>query len=157
MRVSPAVVLSFMLILLVLTACGERPPEPTAAPVPVDRGAKRSDDPVLLATGQRLFQAHCAQCHGEDAAGAANWRQPGADGRYPAPPLNGTGHDWHHPTEVLMHMIRNGSPAGQGNMPAWGGKLSDDEIRAVIAWFQSLWSDPVYAVWYQMQQRSQSQ
>jgi len=26
-------------------------------------------------------------------------------------------------------------------MPAWGGKLSDVEIRALIEYFKSLWSD----------------
>ena len=39
-------------------------------------------------------------------------------------------------------------------MPAWGGKLSDQDIDAVIAWFQSLWPDAVYGEWFAMEQRS---
>lgn len=51
-------------------------------------------------------------------------------------------------------MIRDGSPPGQRQMPAWGDKLSEQEIAAVVEWFQSRWPDPVYAAWYDMQQRS---
>lgn len=39
-------------------------------------------------------------------------------------------------------------------MPGWGATLSDAEIDAVIAYFQSLWSDDVYAAWYDMTQRA---
>lgn len=86
--------------------------------------------------------------------GAPNWRQRDADGFFPPPPLNGRGHEWHHPTAMLRAMIRDGSPPGQGKMPAWGDKLSEQEIAAVVEWFQSRWPDPVYAAWYDMQQRS---
>jgi mono/diheme cytochrome c family protein len=36
-------------------------------------------------------------------------------------------------------------------MPGWRGKLSDDEIEAVIAWMQSLWPDDRYEAWYRME------
>lgn len=113
---------------------------PTILPTP------RVSDARLLQTGQTLFNDKCARCHGERAEGAREWRKADDDGRFPPPPLNGTGHAWHHPSEVLMEVIMDGS-LGDGNMPAWRGKLTDDEVRAVIAWFQSLWSDDVYAVW----------
>ncbi len=32
-------------------------------------------------------------------------------------------------------------------MPPFNEKLSAEEIDAVIAWFQSLWSDEIYTVW----------
>ena len=38
-------------------------------------------------------------------------------------------------------------------MPAWKGKLSEAEMAAIVAWFQSLWPQPVYDAWYEMQQR----
>ncbi len=99
--------------------------------------------------GARVYEQNCAACHGKRGEGAPNWRKAGADGKYPAPPLNGTGHAWHHPLSILFHTIKNGSPGGQGNMPAWGGKLNDDEIVSVIAWFQSRWPEEIYANWLQ--------
>ena len=117
-------------------------------------GVKRVHDAQLIAMGEEVYLRHCRGCHGANGEGAENWRQKGPDGRYPPPPLNGSGHAWHHPNAVLIDIITNGSAQGQGNMPAWGDKLSSDEIRAVIAWFQSQWPDQVYAAWYDMEQRS---
>ncbi len=105
--------------------------------------------PELLETGKAVYEKHCKQCHGVDAVGSKNWQVQGPDGKYPAPPLNGTGHTWHHPKAVLIGVIKNGSPGGMGNMPAMGDKVSDDEIEALIAWFQSLWSEQAYQIWYQ--------
>lgn len=152
-----AISLACVFVAALLLAGCERSRDSTSIETLAGGSVKRVNDPAQLALGRQVYQANCATCHGENAEGAPNWRQPGPDGRYPPPPLNGSGHDWHHPTAVLIHLIKNGSPGGQGNMPAWGGKLSDEEIRAVIAWFQSLWPDPVYGAWYDMQQRSPSQ
>lgn len=146
-----------------LTACGEAPETPagqgTAASPPaalVDGSGPvaRRHDPIKVKRGGEIFQHYCAECHGQQGQGAFNWRQPGPDGKYPAPPLNGTGHTWHHPYAMLTYVIKNGSPGGTGNMPAWGGKLTDQDIAAVIEWFQSQWSDEVYAAWYRNDQRA---
>jgi mono/diheme cytochrome c family protein len=116
--------------------------------------AVRHSDPATVAHGQQVYRQNCASCHGDKAQGAPNWRQLGADGFYPAPPLNGTGHEWHHSTAALRDVIKHGSAMGQGNMPAYGDKLSDQDVDAVIEWFQSLWPDAVYGEWYAMEQRS---
>ena len=42
-------------------------------------------------------------------------------------------------------------------MPTFQGKLTDEEIINVIAWFQSLWPDEIYAQWWATQQRSSQQ
>jgi mono/diheme cytochrome c family protein len=110
-----------------------------------------------VSQGARVFQENCAACHGKQAEGAPNWHQVGPDGKYPAPPLDGTGHGWHHPLRILFKVVKEGSPGGMGTMPAWGGKLSDDEIIAAIAWFQSKWPDQIYAAWMQREITSQSQ
>ena len=114
----------------------------------------RHHDPEKVARGRQVYQERCAACHGDKAQGASSWRRRDADGFYPPPPLNGTGHAWHHSRTALQEMIRDGSPAGQGKMPAWNGKLSDQDVDAVIEWFQSLWPDPVYGEWFAMEQRS---
>lgn len=121
--------------------------------MPVPAAPERQQDPAQLAMGKQVFQNNCASCHGGQAEGAANWRKKDMDGFYPAPPLNGSGHAWHHSTEVLGNVISNGSVQGQGKMPAWKGKLSGQEISAVIVWFQSTWPQSVYDAWFEMQQR----
>ncbi|HFQ91959.1 MAG TPA: cytochrome c [Chromatiales bacterium] len=115
----------------------------------------RKTDQALVSQGQAVFEQHCATCHGDRAQGDPQWRKRGPDGLFPPPPLDGSGHAWHHPTRQLREMISNGSPPGQGKMPAWGDKLTSAEIDAVIAWFQSLWPDPVYAAWFDREQRFQ--
>ena len=93
--------------------------------------------------GQVLFADHCAACHGVTGQGANNWTQPNAIGVRPAPPLNGSGHAWHHSLADLAQTVEN----GRGLMPAWKGTLSEAEIIATIAWTQSLWPDVIYTAW----------
>lgn len=114
---------------------------------------KRVTDKVILDKGHALYIKNCSQCHGGQAQGTKEWRQPDADGKYPPPPLNGTAHAWHHPTEVLMEVMKDGT-LPDGNMPAWEGKLTDEELLSVIAWFQSLWSEEIFKTWSQLDQES---
>jgi mono/diheme cytochrome c family protein len=102
-----------------------------------------------VARGGKIFQGNCASCHGAQAQGEPNWRQPGADGLNPAPPLDGTGHAWHHPKNMLMRTIKYGTPGGKGRMQPWGDKLSDQEIEDVTAWLISKWPKEIYSAWYQ--------
>lgn len=122
----------------------------TAPPV------ERKTDFAQIMRGQRLFEANCAVCHGVQAQGAPHWRTRDADGKFPPPPLNGTGHAWHHPLSALRHVIANGSPGGQGDMPAWKGRLSAQQIDDVIAWFQSTWPDQAYQAWAEIDRRSRA-
>jgi mono/diheme cytochrome c family protein len=97
--------------------------------------------------GRALFQEHCASCHGANAEGTPDWKKRGPDGKYPPPPLNGTGHAWHHSMSVLKRTIdRGGVPLG-GWMPAFKGKFTEAEKEALIAFIQSHWPDEVYAAW----------
>lgn len=104
--------------------------------------------------GRPIYNNNCANCHGAMAQGARNWRQRGPDGNFPAPPLNGSGHTWHHPMPVLERVIREGGPA---NMPAWGHTLSDAEIKAVLAYVQSLWPEEIYNTWAERMERARQQ
>ena len=99
-----------------------------------------------VASGQMIYAEHCAACHGAKLEGQPNWRERLANGRMPAPPHDESGHTWHHPDEVLFGITKHGlvppyAPAGYASdMPAFGGKLSDQEIRAVLAYIESRWS-----------------
>jgi len=111
-------------------------------------------DPTRIKQGRDLFLKNCMVCHGFDAEGAPDWRKRDAEGKFPAPPLNGTGHAWHHPQNALMYTIRNGTKALGGNMPGWKDKLSEQEIESIIFWFQSKWPDELYQAWARVDKES---
>ncbi len=103
-------------------------------------------DAAEVALGRQVYLEQCAVCHGPNAEGQPNWKQPDANGNYPPAPHDDTGHTWHHADGLLYEIIRDGfrdplkPPDSPLLMPAFGDKLSDAEIRAVIAYFKSLWS-----------------
>ncbi len=83
-----------------------------------------------------------------DAQGiTSNWRKPFSDGSYPPPPLNGSAYAWHHPFSVLKNNIQYGEVALGGKMPAFKDKLTEKEIEAAIAYFQSKWNSEIYNQW----------
>jgi mono/diheme cytochrome c family protein len=116
------------LLLLLLAGCGEAP--------------------VDLAEGKRLYDMHCASCHGLKLEGQPNWQKRLLNGRMPAPPHDESGHTWHHPDEVLFGITKHGlvppyaPPGYKSDMPAFAGVLSDDEIRTVLAYISSHWKSP---------------
>jgi len=105
-------------------------------------------DPTQIKRGEQVYLANCVGCHGPNGAGTPDWRKPNTDGKYPPPPLDGTAHAWHHPTNVLKKIILQGTPPDLGSMPAWEGKLTDQQIDDVIVWIKSLWSTEIYDLWY---------
>ena len=108
----------------------------------------RDFDPAQVERGETVYRANCVGCHGKNGEATPDWRKPGENGKYPPPPLNGTAHTWHHSTEVLKKTILEGGPPEFGSMPAWEGKLTDQQVDDVIIWIKSLWPDEVYDVWY---------
>jgi len=162
--------LLFAVVPLLLVSCsGEEtgPPvqsakTPTEQTVAATQQVPTTPEPVarwydfgLVSLGAKLFSANCAACHGQAAVGASGWQTRGADGQYPAPPLNSSAHTWHHPFAMLLLKIKNG---GQGTaMPGWSGRLKDDEIKAIIAWFQSRWPDEIYTEWSRRDQAFRKQ
>lgn len=128
-----------MLAALALAGCGES--------TPPQQKSQRQYDKDVLARGERLYLTNCAVCHGQNGEALPTWRVRGPDGKFPPPPLDDSGHAWHHPSVWLKQMIVQGSPPEQGNMPAWGAKLSSNEIDDVVSWITSLWSDAIYLQW----------
>lgn len=122
-----------------VAACGE-------APGPGDDPHADPRDAARVALGARVYAQHCAACHGTKLEGQPDWRRRHANGRLPAPPHDESGHTWHHPDRVLFALTRNGlvppyAPKNYASdMPAFGGKLSDDQIWAVLAYLKSHWT-----------------
>jgi mono/diheme cytochrome c family protein len=111
---------------------------------PAEGEAINPNDPAQVALGEKLYGAQCASCHGEDLQGQPDWQSRRADGTYPAPPHDETGHTWHHADALLFDYTKRGGAAVIGgnfksDMPAFGDRLTDDEIRAVIAFIKSTW------------------
>ncbi len=103
-----------------------------------------AQDAAGIATGQEVYAAHCAACHGAALEGQPDWRRAGPDGRLPAPPHDANGHTWHHPDAVLADIVRRGTAAVvggsyQSNMPGFADVLSEAEIAAVLAYIKSTW------------------
>lgn len=102
------------------------------------------DDPTQVTLGADVYRAQCAACHGGDLQGQSDWQSRLADGTYPAPPHDETGHTWHHADPLLFDYTKRGGAAVIGgsfmsNMPGFGDRLTDEEIRAVIAFIKSTW------------------
>lgn len=115
-----------------LGACGDAPTNPA--------------DATQVALGLRVYAEHCAVCHGAKLEGQPDWRQKLPSGRMPAPPHDESGHTWHHTDEVLFGITKHGlvpgkyaPPGYESDMPAFAGKLSDGDIRAVLAFIKSHW------------------
>ena len=102
----------------------------------------------LVATGSQLFQQHCAECHGANAEGTREWKKTNASGHYPPPPLNGSAHAWHHSIPQLARSIKQGGQQLGGVMPGFDDKLDDQQILALIAFFQSKWPTEIYDRWH---------
>ena len=101
-----------------------------------------------LMRGKRVFKENCAVCHGDKGQGLTeNWKVAQADGKYPAPPLNGSAHAWHHSKEILKRTVNNGGIALGGTMPSFKDKLTEEEKEAVLAHVMSLWPDKIYQAW----------
>jgi mono/diheme cytochrome c family protein len=118
--------------------------------------AGRADDPradardaAKVQLGAKLYARECGACHGMRLEGQPNWQRRLPNGRMPAPPHDETGHTWHHTDSVLFAIVRDGlrppyAPQGyESDMPAFRGRLSDDEIWAVLAFIKSRWPPAV--------------
>ena len=101
-----------------------------------------------MTQGKQVFETNCQECHGVKARGVVkDWQKPDVNGVYPAPPLDGSAHAWHHDMKTLLGTIdRGGIPLG-GSMPAFKNTLTDEEKNAVLVYIQSLWPQEVYQTW----------
>lgn len=78
---------------------------------------------VFAADGAATYKAKCAMCHGAD----------GSKSNATMRALNSA--DVQKQTDAQLTEITS---KGKGKMPAYAGKLSDDEIKAVVAFMRTL-------------------
>lgn len=103
-------------------------------------------EPETVALGRQVYQQYCAACHGPGGEGQPNWQVPNAQGELPAPPHDSTGHTWKHSDAMLYRIVLQGwrdpfNRTDRLTMPAFGEVLSPTELRAVIAYLRTLWTE----------------
>lgn len=107
------------------------------------------DDGKIVAIGARIYQSHCASCHGSNLEGQPEWRSRDSRGFLPAPPHNASGHTWHHSDETLFQITKLGvahvigDETYQTTMPIYSGVLNDEEIVAVLSWIKAQWPSDI--------------
>jgi mono/diheme cytochrome c family protein len=90
--------------------------------------------------GEEVFNNNCVSCHGSEGRGLAkNWKVKDENGNFPAPPLNGTAHTWHHSPAQLLYTINNGGADMGGQMPGFSERLNEEQKQALIDYIYSLW------------------
>ena len=106
------------------------------------------DSKLMIARGKIAYENNCVSCHMINLAGAENWRGLDEDGHRKAPPLNGTGHTWHHDDKTLHSIIKYGLAnlidGYEGKMMGFEENLSDKDIDSVLAYIKSYWSKDKY-------------
>ncbi len=133
--------LVLMITTIFLAACGASAPAATitavstSTPIPAPTTTP-TPDPVML--GIEAFARVCAACHGPNAEGYAN--------ELNAPALNTTEHASEHPDQLIHDWVVNGKLGLGRQMPPQGEDLTDEEVHAIIAYLQTLWTEDQLAI-----------
>ena len=102
---------------------------------------------VDIFKGMKLYAENCAGCHMGNLAGHEEWdKSLDEDGHRRAPPLNGTGHTWHHSPAQLFHVIKYGfkksNPDYEGKMLG-NDALSDEDVWSILEFIKSTWPEKI--------------
>jgi len=128
--VKPSLLVVLLFLSLLAAACGNG-----------GGGGEAQATEAQLAQGKALYEANCASCHGLAGEGQPNWKTPDANGVYPAPPHDSTGHTWHHPDEVLLQVMAQGTGMPKSGMPTFQGVLTREEMEAILAYIKTFWGE----------------
>ena len=104
---------SFSQVLQLANAAGSNHERQTTSP------AIQQAESKVVQRGSKLFEQNCAHCHGEDAQGDEG------------PNL----HNLRLSDAGISKRIKDGI---KGEMPRFGGKLSDADIQALVAFLRTL-------------------
>ena len=91
--------------------------------------AQGADDPAQVAEGQVVFALSCAGCHGDDGAGVTGAGRP----------LTGIANQG----DRAVHI--DSVTTGKGGMPAFGERLSSDEIEQAASYVRLTFVDEAAA------------
>jgi mono/diheme cytochrome c family protein len=120
-----------------LKSIAQTPPQPTASTVAT------SESSLLVTLGKTVYADHCASCHGQKG-----------EGKLPHyPPLAANQSIQMQSAVNAIRMVLNGGypPGTAGNptpygMPPFAGKLSDNEVAAVVTYIRTAWGNRGAAV-----------
>lgn len=107
----------------------------------------KAEDMTVISRGEKVYDIHCAACHGAMMEGQPDWRQRDAEGYLPAPPHDESGHTWHHRDDLLFEITKYGASVVIGDesyktrMPAFTGVIDDADIVAVLSYIKSRWPE----------------
>jgi mono/diheme cytochrome c family protein len=102
--------------------------------------------------GQEVYAENCAECHGENLEGEADWKMQNEDKSFRSPPHDADGHTWHHGDRVLIESIELGGArlpdniGGFSNMPAFKDTLTEEEIAATLIYIKSTWPKDIRSI-----------
>ena len=82
--------------------------------------------PRSVAAGRKVFEANCVACHGPDGHGNQTLGVPNLTDR-----ASIYGHDW-------ASIYATVSTGQQGQMPSWGGRLSEAELKLLTTYLLDL-------------------
>jgi menaquinol-cytochrome c reductase cytochrome b/c subunit len=120
------------LVFLTIRAVITKPPQAEAVSVGGDLASR-------VEAGSRLYEEQCAECHGESGEGAEIKTRPGEFTN----PLNSEDFLVPHPPDTIIKLISYGQTdlGMQAFGLAYGGTLTDQEIRTVVDFIES-WKAP---------------
>ncbi|GMR18263.1 MAG: hypothetical protein BMS9Abin33_0669 [Gammaproteobacteria bacterium] len=148
-----------------LSACSsEKEPEKSTGQAAAGKEETQSLDSRFslesISRGAAVFQRNCAECHGPEAQGHPDWGSTttGKKKAYVvAPPLNGAGVTWKRSRQDIKNIIKQGViKENVPVMPAWKGRVDEQELDDVVTWFQALWPPEVYNRWQKAQAQTGS-
>ena len=131
MRIVTALACGLALIGTPAAAAGTETATDTAAATAPETAAETTGD---AKAGAKLYKQLCSGCHGADGRGGGHTFMPHVDR------LTRAGYIDLLPDEHLIAVIAEGGAAhGMSNyMPAWGSRLTPDEIRDIVAHIRRL-------------------
>ena len=105
------------------------------------------DNPSQVTLGRFVYASHCAGCHGANLGGERDLQTARANHLRP-PPLNASGHTWHHPDDQLFMIMKSGSydaasEKHQIHESAFGAVLTAEQIWGVLAYVKSSWPERI--------------
>jgi len=112
--------------------------------------AKKRYDAGPLATGEDVYKAYCAYCHGFKLDGKSEWfRRTDKDPAH-SPALNESGNAWRLSDKMLFDITKYGGqpyalPGVKSEMPAFEGVITDKQMSMSLDYVKGQWPEKLRA------------